>query len=116
MQAFGGAGDAPLAQNRLEDEQQIQIERAQIHRRHSFHALPFAINAPSATSGKAYQTTHHAARRKRAMRVPLPIPPSREALQPPVRVTSARSITMPVRKSIGANGSTDRKSGPLWSS
>jgi hypothetical protein len=28
MQAFGGAGDAPLVQNRLEDEQQIQIERA----------------------------------------------------------------------------------------
>jgi len=62
--------------------------------------------------GKAYKTTHRAARRKRAMRVPLPVPPSREALQPPVRVTSARSITMPVRKSIGASGSTDQE---IWS-
>jgi hypothetical protein len=62
MQAFGGAGDAPLAQNRLEDEQQVQIERAQIHRHHSFRALPFAINALSAASGKAYKTPCRAAR------------------------------------------------------
>jgi hypothetical protein len=34
------------------------------------------------------------------MRVPLPVPPSGEALQPPVRVASARRITMSVRKSI----------------
>jgi hypothetical protein len=90
-------GDAPLAQNRLEDEQQIQIERAQIHRHHSFHALPFAINAPPAACGKAYKAACRAAPRKRAMRVQ---PPSGEALQPPVRVASARRITMSIRRSI----------------
>jgi hypothetical protein len=58
---------------------------------------------------KAYKTTHRAARRKRAMRVRLPIPPSREALQPPVRVASARSISIPVRKSIGPSRSTDQE-------
>jgi hypothetical protein len=43
------------------------------------------------------------------MRVRLPIPPSREALQPPVRVASARSISIPVRKSIGPSRSTDQE-------
>jgi hypothetical protein len=47
-----GAGNAPLAQNRLEDEQQVQIERARIHPRHTLHAFPFAISALSATRRK----------------------------------------------------------------
>ena len=110
MQAFGGAGDAPP---RAESPRR----RAADSNRESADSSPSFISCIALQlGGKAYKTTHRAARRKRAMRVPLPVPPSREALQPPVRVTSARSITMPVRKSIGANGSTDRKSGPLWSS
>ena len=50
------------------------------------------------------------------MRVRLPIPPSREALQPPVRVASARSIDP--GSQVDRPEPIDRpgKSGPLWSS
>jgi hypothetical protein len=86
-----GAGNAPLAQNRLEDEQQVQIERAQIHPRHTFHAFPFAISALLQPAAKAYKTARPSA---------AAVSPSPEALDQLVRAASAMRITMSVRKSI----------------
>jgi hypothetical protein len=51
-------------------------------------------------AARTYKTACRAAPRNRAMRVPLQVPSSREALQPPVRDAFARRITMSVRKSI----------------
>jgi hypothetical protein len=88
MQAFGGARDAPLAQNRLEDEQQVQIERAQIHRVIRFVHLPL-------------QSMHFLQPAARLIKRPTERPRRRrETLQPPVRVASRRRIMMSVRKSI----------------